>query len=332
MWLPRSPALTDLQFGQWIEECSEPGQSFISDNWVSNETAYADHLDFLAKTIPKGSVYVGVGPEQNFSYMAALQPCYAFIVDIRRGNLLQHLYFKFLFEECATPQQWLAALLSRSYDANWCTKTLPQWLDALQQAPPDPRARQLEIRFKRRLVAMNIDIRRREWGFLHKMRHEFAANGLDLRFVYRIPAAGQPVFPSFREVLLSQDSRQQYRNFLATPEAYHRVRTMQLQNRVIPVVGDFAGSRALSQISTLLRRQNLKVGLFYASNVEFYLMPKQLPGDKMEYGINELRARLTELQRRLIAVGLIEVEFRQYGDGSNRLGSSVSSDANAIGE
>lgn len=57
-----------------------------------------------------------------------------------------------------------------------------------------------------------------------------------------------------------------------------------------------------------------------------------LPGDKMEYGINELRARLTELQRRLIAVGLSEVEFRQYGDGSNRLGSSVASDVNAIGE
>ena len=43
-------------------------------------------------------VYLGVGPEQNFTYIAALKPKMAFIVDVRRGNLQLHLMYKALFE------------------------------------------------------------------------------------------------------------------------------------------------------------------------------------------------------------------------------------------
>ena len=45
-----------------------------------------------------GGVYIGVGPDQNFSYIAHVRPSVAVIVDIRRDNLLLHLLFKALFE------------------------------------------------------------------------------------------------------------------------------------------------------------------------------------------------------------------------------------------
>jgi hypothetical protein len=38
-------------------------------------------------------VYVGVGPYQNFTYISALDPDIAFVVDIRRKNLLHHLLY-----------------------------------------------------------------------------------------------------------------------------------------------------------------------------------------------------------------------------------------------
>ena len=41
-----------------------------------------------------GRAYVGVGSEQNFSYIAAVRPSFAFIVDIRRGNFDLHLLYK----------------------------------------------------------------------------------------------------------------------------------------------------------------------------------------------------------------------------------------------
>lgn len=46
---------------------------------------------------------------------------------------------------------------------------------------------------------------------------------------------------------------------------------MQRENRVIPVVGDLAGSHALRAIGREVSRRGLVVSALYASNVEFYL-------------------------------------------------------------
>ena len=43
-------------------------------------------------------VYIGVGPEQNFSYIARLRPTIAFIVDIRLENRNLHLLHKAVIE------------------------------------------------------------------------------------------------------------------------------------------------------------------------------------------------------------------------------------------
>src|SRR5438552_12692542 len=60
--------LTDARFWQLVTNLSEPGGSFISDNFVSNESRFQRVVPELKRTAGRGSVYLGVGPDQNFTY------------------------------------------------------------------------------------------------------------------------------------------------------------------------------------------------------------------------------------------------------------------------
>jgi hypothetical protein len=65
------------------------------------------------RTVPRGRAYIGVGPEQNFTYIAAVQPSMAFIVDIRRGNMLLQLMYKAIFELSSDRVDFVSRLFSR---------------------------------------------------------------------------------------------------------------------------------------------------------------------------------------------------------------------------
>ena len=60
-----------------------------------------------------GGVYLGVAPDQNFTYIVATAPRLAFIVDIRRGNLLQHLMYKAIFELSVDRAEFVSRLFSK---------------------------------------------------------------------------------------------------------------------------------------------------------------------------------------------------------------------------
>ena len=104
----------EIKLAPLSAQLSEPGGYFDTDNLISNETAYLQVADQLADSAPTGGVYVGVGPDQNFSYIARVRPRYAFILDIRRQNMLQHLLFAALFARADDPYQYLCLLFSRA--------------------------------------------------------------------------------------------------------------------------------------------------------------------------------------------------------------------------
>src|SRR4029079_6245094 len=54
-----------------------------------------------------------VGPEQNFTYIAAMRPRIAFITDIRHGNLDLHLLYKAIFALSTNRADFVARLSSR---------------------------------------------------------------------------------------------------------------------------------------------------------------------------------------------------------------------------
>src|SRR2546426_3371417 len=110
--------LTDEVFWQLVTEFSEPSGRFPSDNFVSNELATQRVLSELTKARKAGGAYLGVGPEQNFTYIVALQPRIAFIFDIRRQNMIQHLMYKALFELSSDRAEFLSRLFSRARPDN----------------------------------------------------------------------------------------------------------------------------------------------------------------------------------------------------------------------
>jgi hypothetical protein len=105
--------LTDQQFWKVSTDSSEPDGEFRSDNLLSNETYFQYVIPDLLKTAQTGRIYMGVGPEQNFTYIVALKPKMAFIVDIRRGNLDLHLMYKALFEMSNDRADFVSRLFSR---------------------------------------------------------------------------------------------------------------------------------------------------------------------------------------------------------------------------
>ena len=116
---PALPAeLSDLDFWQLIVDISEPDGHFEDENFVSNEIGYHRVMQRLQDAVPPGGVYVGVGPEQNFSYIAALRPKMAFVVDIRRQNMIEHLMYKALFELSEDRADFLSRLFSRPRPAS----------------------------------------------------------------------------------------------------------------------------------------------------------------------------------------------------------------------
>src|SRR5262245_43000946 len=72
--------LTDRQFWSLSKDSSEEDGFFRSDNLLSNETSFQYIIPDLVKTAKQGRVYLGVGPEQNFTYIAALKPSMAFVI------------------------------------------------------------------------------------------------------------------------------------------------------------------------------------------------------------------------------------------------------------
>src|SRR5262245_47666540 len=90
-------SLSAAELSRLIREFSEENGYFRSDNFTSNETAYLTVVDTLRRLGASGGAYLGVGPEQNFTYIAKIRPRIAFIVDIRRQAMIQHLMYKAIF-------------------------------------------------------------------------------------------------------------------------------------------------------------------------------------------------------------------------------------------
>src|SRR5215831_10216282 len=105
--------LSDQEFWKLSSESSEPDGTFRSDNLLSNELYFQYVIPPLNQTAKAGRVYMGVGPEQNFTYIAATKPKIVFIVDIRRGNLDLQLMYKAIFELSKDRAEFVSRLFSR---------------------------------------------------------------------------------------------------------------------------------------------------------------------------------------------------------------------------
>ena len=269
--------LTDREFWALIGELSEPGGFFRSDNFVSNEVPYQHVIPELQAKVGTAGVYVGVGPDQNYTYIAATKPRLAFIVDIRRQNMLQHLLYKALFELSASRVDFLSRLFSR-------------------RVPEDIRPGDGigEIIEKFRYVAPSQDLftenlsdvlgllqsdhgfrlRRDDPTIIEYVYKAFYFSGPELRYSSG-RRLGSRRFPTYGDLLLETDGKGENHNYLATEQNFRFIKTLHAGNRIVPLVGDFAGEKSLVGLGGYLMNRNLKVSTFYTSNVEYYLFQNQ---------------------------------------------------------
>src|ERR1051325_6382415 len=130
-------------FADIVERLSEPGGDFGGDNLISNEQSYLHVMPALAAARVSGGGYVGVGPDQNFSYIAQIRPEVAFLIDIRRDNLLLLLLLKALFAEAPTRVVYLSLLLGRAAPEKpetWADASIDRILAYVDDAKPWPAA------------------------------------------------------------------------------------------------------------------------------------------------------------------------------------------------
>ena len=271
------------EFARLIREFSEESGTFFSDNLLSNETAYLHIADKLQQSTKPGGAYIGVGPEQNFTYIAKVRPRIAFIVDIRRMAATEQLMYKAIFHLSADRGEFLSRLLSRALpkDKPFAPNAPLNDLTAYFTAAPIS-----EETFRRNLAAITQLIEKdfeyplstgehQELGYLLR---SFKEEGLAM--TYHWSGGYMPgYFPTLKEVISETDLSGKQGNFLASREDYEFVRGLQMKNLIIPLTGDFAGPKAFAAMADYLKRHGLTVSAFYTSNVEQYLFDNQVFGD-----------------------------------------------------
>lgn len=267
-------AMSDQEFWRLSEALSEPAGTFsISDNLVSNEPHVAENVRWLR---PSGGTYVGVGPEQNFSYMATLRPAIAFIVDIRRENRNLHLLYKALFELSADRPDFVSRLFSRprppELHGDASVDEIFARYDAVAPSPGQYTRTAALVR-ERLLTTHGLPLSASDLEWIERVLKAFYTDGPNIQFWGA--RAVDAVRPSYRQLMTARDTTGQTRSFLSTDEAFRFVKDLETRNLVVPVVGDFGGPGALRRVGDYARAHREEIRAFYGSNVGVYLNAQQ---------------------------------------------------------
>ena len=268
-------AATDSAFARLVERLSEPGGYFDTDNLISNEASYLHVFGKLRAMELRGGAYLGVGPDQNFAYIAQVRPSIAFIVDIRRDNLLQHVFFKALFTSAQNRIEYLCLLFGKPIPSDveeWEDRSIEELVAYIDETPsqPDPLETARAV-VQDRARHAGLPLSEADLATIDAIHSNFIGEGLGLQFTSH-GRGPRFYYPTYRDLLLEKDLTGRYGTFLAREEDYQFIRRMQKEDCLVPVVGDLSGPHALATIGQYLAGRDEHVSAFYTSNVEFYLM------------------------------------------------------------
>lgn len=311
-------------FAHIVASLSEPGGYFDTDNLISNESSYLQVIPELEKRV-HGGAYLGVGPDQSFTYIAAVRPSIAFIIDVRRDNLLLHLLFKALFRTSTTRVEYLSGLFGRRPPPDvepWRAAAIDRLVSSIEAAPHADAAA-LDARLERTMRAFGVPLSSGDVQTIRRFHQSFIDAGPSLRF----QSAGRPPqrnYPTLGEMLVDTDPSGHQSNFLASEEAFQFVRGLENRDLVIPVTGDLAGPSAVAAIGRYLAGRNERVSAFYVSNVEFYLF--------REGTYARFVANLQRLPHAKDSVLIRSIFAGRYATGGGRPGDDSVSELQSIDE
>ena len=255
---------SDAEFWAFFTGHSEANGYFRSDNLTSNELLYQHVIGDLVARTGAGNVYLGVGPEQNYTYMVATKPKMAVIFDIRRGNAMLQLMYKALFELAADRADFVAMLFARQKPPSLAASASAAAIfDAVGAQPAS------EAVYKKTLAAIRDRL---------TTTHQFPIGSDDLAgidYVYQAfyySGFALRSSPTYADLMTATDQDGVNRSYLATEANFAFLKDLHARNLVVPVVGDFGGPKAIRSVAAWLKARRATVGAFYLSNVEQYLV------------------------------------------------------------
>ena len=268
--------LSDAEYWKLLSDISEPGGYFqIEDNFTSNEMQIGQVYGMLRNARVSGGVYMGVGPEQNFTYIAAVRPRMAFIVDIRRQAVIQHLMFKAVFEMAKDRADFIGLLFSkprpagldsttpiqRIWDAYWNVNT------DLTQGPKNYQRVEDQL-----LKTHHFTLTQDEMTMLKWVWDAFYNFGPSITTQSGGRGRGGGSGSTFADLTgYSLDAGGQPQSFLSTEDNYRYLKALHEKNLIVPVSGDFGGPKAIRAIGAYVKDHGGTVAAYYVSNVEQYL-------------------------------------------------------------
>jgi hypothetical protein len=266
--------LTDQEFWKLVTDLSEPNGSFRSDNLLSNEVWFQRSLPQLARMTRPGGAYIGVGPEQNFTYVVALKPAIAFIVDVRRGNLDLQLMYKALFELSTDRADFVSRLFSRRRPATLTAASTPtQIFNAISAVTPTEDVYVANLSNIRNLLMTThrFGLSADDLGGIEYVYRAFYTMGPEIRYA-PFGISGGTIQPTYAELMTAMDDMGIERGFLSSDATFSLMRDFQRRNLLVPIVGNFSGPKAIRAVGRYLKERNAPVSAFYLSNVEEYLL------------------------------------------------------------
>lgn len=243
---------------------------------VSNETGYLDVVESLSRTTKPGSVYIGVGPDQNYTYIAATGAEFSFIIDQRAENQYLHFLFKAIFELASNRVSYLQLLFSRPLGIEIGKRSSLSQIVALID-----RTDGCELLYRTNLsnIVELIQIYQKavpvlEIERIKEIYRNFFERSLDLTSRILSTTSHGTSYPTYREFLLR--SRPTASNFLDNDEYFQYVKAKHLKNQIVPITGDLSGDKTLSALSDFCRSRDLLVDTVYISNVDYRLVNANL--------------------------------------------------------
>ena len=270
-------------FAALVRSLSDSGGFFDTDNLISNERGYQQVMGAMDRLRVRGGAYIGVGPDQNFTYIAQVRPRIAFLIDIRRDNMLQHLLFKALFARASNRAEYLALWTGRPWPANPGTlgtlgtraidarsiDALVAWIDSTSATVTSAQRAKETVREEVQRSGITLSVQ--DLATIARFHDEFITDGLSLRFT-SAGRAPQPYYPTLRQLILEHDATGRMRGYLASDESFQFLKSMQRRNLIVPVTGDLSGPKSLARIGAYLASNSARVSTLYVSNVEDYLL------------------------------------------------------------
>lgn len=265
--------LSDQEFWKLSSESSESDGTFRSDNLLSNESYFQFVIPRLNEITKPGRVYMGVGPEQNFTYIAALKPKMVFIVDVRRGNLDLQLMYKALFEMSKDRAEFVSRLFGKKQPEGIGPKSTAQEIfDAIANAPSSNEvyAENLQVIQDLLMKKHGFPLSENDLGGIEWVYSNFHRFGTRINY----GSSGRGGFGNgvtYADLMTATDEAGVFRSYLANEENFNILKALEAKNLIVPVVGNFGGPKAIRAVGKYLKENDATVSAFYLSNVEQYL-------------------------------------------------------------